>query len=202
MIADLTNWIIHWASTPYGVYALFLLALTESSFFPLPPDALLIALCLIKPELALLYALICSVASILGGAFGYVIGLVGGRPLLQKWFAPEKIAMVEKYYKRWDVWAVGMAGFTPIPYKIFTISSGVFALDFKRFMLASVISRSARFFLVAILFYFFGEIFQEIFKEYFGLLAVLFFVLLFLGFYVIKILGKRAVKAESSADEN
>lgn len=202
MVADLINWMLNWASTPYGGAALFVFAFAESSFFPIPPDALLIALSLINPELAFLYAAVCSVGSVIGGMFGYGIGIWGGRRLMNRWFSSGKIQVVEQYYKRWDVWAVGMAGFTPIPYKIFTISAGVFALDFKRFVLVSVISRSGRFFLVAGLFYFFGELFQEIFKNYFGLIATAFFVLLFLGFYAVKVMGKRAVAQENSVKDN
>ncbi len=192
MIEGLTAWVIHWASTPYGAYALFLLALAESSFFPVPPDALLIALCLINPKLSFVYAFVCSIGSVLGGIIGYSIGLKGGRPLLKRWFKSEKIALVENYYQKWDVWAVGLAGFTPIPYKIFTISAGVFDLNIPRFILASVISRSARFFIVAGLFFFFGETIEALIKKYFGILTIAFFALLILGFYFVKILGKRA----------
>ncbi|MBW2090550.1 MAG: DedA family protein [Deltaproteobacteria bacterium] len=202
MIQDLTAWMIQWASTPYGAYALFILALAESSFFPLPPDALLIALCLINPKLSFIYAVICSIGSILGGIIGYIIGLKGGRPLLKRWFKSDKVHMVEKYYQKWDVWAVGLAGFTPIPYKIFTISAGVFALNFPRFVLASIISRSARFFIVASLFFFFGEAIQDLIERYFGLLTIAFFVLLFLGFYFIKLMGKRAAASGGVQDEN
>ncbi|MBW1710998.1 MAG: DedA family protein, partial [Deltaproteobacteria bacterium] len=98
---------------------------------PIPPDALLIALCLINPKAAFIYAFICALGSVLGGIIGYFIGLKGGRPLLKRWFKSEKISLVENYYQKWDVWAVGIAGFTPIPYKIFTISAGVFDLNVR-----------------------------------------------------------------------
>ena len=197
MIEELIAWVAHWASSPYGGYALFILALAESSFFPIPPDALLIALCLVKPELSFSYALICSFGSVLGGMFGYLIGLKGGRPLLKRWFKSDKITLVENYYQRWDVWAVGIAGFTPIPYKIFTISAGVFNLNFFRFLLASLVSRSSRFFLVATLFFLFGKSVQNLIEKYLGLLTIAFFILLFLGFYVVKILSRRAVTKKS-----
>ncbi len=201
MIESLTVWAVEWATSPYGILALFAIAVAESSFFPVPPDGLLIALCLASPETAFLYALVCAVGSVLGGALGYLIGLKGGRPLLKRWFKSEKVRLVEDYYHRWDVWAVGVAGFTPIPYKVFTISAGVFDLNFSRFILTSIVSRSARFFLVALLFYFFGETLRDLFEKYFALLTVAFFVLLFLGFYFIRIMGKRAVAREGVQDE-
>ncbi len=201
MIESLTVWMVEWATSPYGLLALFAIALAESSFFPVPPDGLLIALCLASPETAFLYALVCAVGSVLGGALGYLIGLKGGRPLLKRWFKSEKVRLVEDYYHRWDVWAVGVAGFTPIPYKVFTISAGVFDLNFSRFILTSIVSRSARFFLVALLFYFFGETLRDLFEKYFALLTVAFFVLLFLGFYFIRIMGKRATAREGVQDE-
>jgi membrane protein YqaA with SNARE-associated domain len=201
MIESLTVWMVEWATSPYGLLALFAIAVAESSFFPIPPDGLLIALCLASPETAFLYALVCAVGSVLGGALGYLIGLKGGRPLLKRWFKSEKVRLVENYYHRWDVWAVGVAGFTPIPYKVFTISAGVFDLNFSRFILTSIVSRSARFFLVALLFYFFGETLRDLFEKYFALLTVAFFVLLFLGFYFIRIMGKRATAREGVQDE-
>ena len=90
MIESLTVWMVEWATSPYGLLALFAIALAESSFFPIPPDGLLIALCLASPETAFLYALVCAVGSVLGGALGYLIGLKGGRPLLKRWFKSEK----------------------------------------------------------------------------------------------------------------
>lgn len=192
---------VEWAASPYGILALFAIAVAESSFFPIPPDGLLIALALASPETAFLFALVCSVGSVLGGALGYLIGIKGGRPLLKRWFKPEKVRLVEDYYQRWDVWAVGVAGFTPIPYKVFTISAGVFELNFLRFILTSIVSRSARFFLVALLFYFFGETLRDLFEKYFALLTVAFFVLLFLGFYFIRVMGKRAASREGVQDE-
>jgi membrane protein YqaA with SNARE-associated domain len=194
VLHELTAWVVHWAQTPYGTYALFLLAVAESSFFPIPPDILLIALCLLRPEASFYLALICSIGSVLGGIIGYVIGLKGGRPLLKRWFKSEKLLLVEMYFQRYDVWAVGVAGFTPIPYKVFTVSGGVFALNFPRFVLASIISRSARFFLVAALFYFFGAAIKALVEQYFELLTLAFFVLLFLGFYVVHHLSRRAAQ--------
>jgi membrane protein YqaA with SNARE-associated domain len=194
LLKGLGIWVVHWAHTPYGGTALFILAFCEASFFPIPPDTLLIALCMANSPLSFWYAVVCSLGSTLGGMFGYGLGRKGGRPLLERWVRAEKIQLVERYYQRWDVWAVAIAGFTPIPYKIFTISAGVFLLDFPRFVVASVLSRSARFFLVAGLFFFFGPAINRFIFRYFNILTVLFFVLLFLGFWFVRAASKRAVR--------
>ena len=193
-IKDLSFWVIHWAQTPYGGLALFVLAFCESSFFPIPPDALLIPLCMANPPMALWYAVLCSLGSVFGGIFGYGLGRIGGRPLLERWVSGERIQLVQNHYQRWDVWAVAVAGFTPIPYKVFTISAGVFLLDFVRFVIASILSRSARFFLVAGLFYFFGPTINQFISQYFNILSILFIVLLILGFWFIKVSSKRAMR--------
>ncbi len=193
-IEGLMTWVTHFAYTPYGTWALFGIAFAESSFFPIPPDVLLMALAVARPEGSLWFATVCSVGSVLGGCFGYFLGLKGGRPLLFKLFSREKIRVVENYYQRWDVWAVGAAGLTPLPYKVFTISAGVFALNFPRFLLASVVSRSLRFFAVGTLFWLYGKPIQAFIQEYFGWLTLAFFVLLLGGFYVIKVMGRRAVR--------
>ena len=129
-----------------------------------------------------------------GGLFGFFLGLKGGRPLLRKLFSQDKIAWVENSYRKYDVWAVGIAGFTPIPYKVFTISAGVFNLDLKRFLLVSLISRSARFFLVGITIAVFGPTIKTFLKDYFNLFSIGFMILLVGGFYCIRIFAKRMHK--------
>ncbi len=193
-IKDLTVWVIHWSQTPYGGLALFVLAFCESSFFPIPPDALLIALCMANPPGSFWYAAICSLGSVLGGILGYGLGRFGGRPLLERWVSAERVQLVQRYYQRWDVWAVAVAGFTPIPYKVFTISAGAFFLNIIRFIIASLLSRSARFFLVAGLFYFFGPTIKQFILRYFNILSIVFIVLLILGFWFIKVSSKRAMR--------
>jgi membrane protein YqaA with SNARE-associated domain len=188
-------WVISWASTPYGGLALFLNAVAESSFFPLPPDVLLIALSIIRPPLSFVYAAICSVGSVVGGVLGYFLGLKGGRPLLRRLISEERIRFVERYYQKYDIWAVGIAGFTPIPYKAFTISAGVFVLDLKRFLLISLVSRSARFFLVGLVIFVFGETAKLYLTKYSGTFSIAFVALLIFGFLAIRYVAKRmAVK--------
>jgi membrane protein YqaA with SNARE-associated domain len=195
-IKELAVWVAHFAYTPYGPWALFALAFAESSFFPIPPDVLLMALCAMDPAGSFWFATVCTVGSTLGGMFGYLIGIKGGRPLMYRFFSHEKIKLVEGYYQRYDVWAVGAAGLTPLPYKLFTITAGVFDLNFPRFVLASVLSRGARFYAVGTIFWLFGPAIHVWIKQYFGWVAAGFFVCLVGGFWLVHHLGRRAAKQE------
>jgi membrane protein YqaA with SNARE-associated domain len=191
-LRDLVEWTAAWAHSPYGGAALFAIAFAESSFFPIPPDVLLIPLALARTAQALLFAAIATAGSMLGGIFGFIIGDKGGRPLLRRFFKREKVDMVQYYYRRYDVWAVGMAGFTPIPYKLFSISAGAFGLDFKRFLLASVVGRGARFFLVGLVIALFGEPVKALLDTYFEVAVVTFAVLLIGGIYIVNLLARRS----------
>lgn len=192
MLRRLYDWVLHWAETPYSTWALFFLAFAEASFFPIPPDVLLIALAVAKPSKAFRYAWVCSVGSLLGGCAGYAIGysfMTGiGQRIVDLYGFADKVEYIGALYQRYDAWAVGIAGFTPIPYKVFTIAAGMFHIDFAVFALASLVSRSARFFLVAGLIFKFGPGIQKVIDRYFDVLAVVFVVLLVLGFVGIKYL--------------
>ena len=192
MLRRLYDWVLSWAETPYGSWALFLLAFSESSFFPIPPDVLLIALAVAIPKKSFKYALICSLGSVLGGCLGYLIGwkfmaLIGNR-IVEFYGLTPKVEYIGILYNQYDAWAVGIAGFTPIPYKVFTISAGVFQINFLVFLIASFVSRSARFFLVGGLIYIFGPQIQTFIDKYFNILATAFTVLLVAGFIIIKYL--------------
>jgi len=192
MLRRLYDWVLRWAETPYGSWALFLLAFSESSFFPIPPDILLIALAVAIPKKSLKYALICSAGSVLGGCFGYLIGWqfmasVGTR-IVDFYGLTPKVEYIELLYNKYDEWAVGIAGFTPIPYKVFTIAAGAFKINSSVFVVASLLSRSARFFLVGGLIYIFGPGIQSFIDKYFNILATAFTVLLIAGFLIIKYL--------------
>jgi membrane protein YqaA with SNARE-associated domain len=190
VLRRLYDWVLHWAETPYSTWALFLLSLAEASFFPIPPDVLLIALAVAKPGKAFKYALVCSLGSLIGGCLGYGIGygfMAGvGQKIVDLYGFADKVDYIGALYQRYDAWAVGIAGFTPIPYKVFTITAGMFKIDFGVFVLASLVSRSARFFLVGGLIYKFGPGIQAVIHRYFDVLAVVFVVLLVLGFIAIK----------------
>lgn len=201
-IHEIKDWMLSWAQTDNALVALFLISFAESSFFPIPPDILLIVMALNAPDQALFYALVCTVGSAAGGAFGYGIGLYGGSPLLKRFVSEKKIRLVHNYFEKYEAWAIGIAGFTPLPYKIFTISAGVFYIDFIKFILVSFFSRGARFFLVAGLITLFGEVITGFIERYFNLLSILFMVLLIGGFLVVKKMSARAVSTEevSGAD--
>jgi len=192
LLRKLYDWVLHWAETPYGPLALFLLALAESSFFPVPPDALLIALCLGAVKKSWRFALICSIASILGGILGYMIGFFVWDSVSNFFFthipgfSQAGFQKVLSHYNDSGFWYVFLAGFTPIPYKIFTIASGVFKLNFVLFVIASTISRSLRFFVVAALFKKFGPGIKSFIEKYFNWMALVFFLLIFGGFILIK----------------
>ncbi len=193
LVRRLYDWVLHWADTPYGLQALAILALAESSFFPIPPDPLLIALCLGAASRALRFAAVATTASVVGGLLGYAIGAVVWGSVSGFFFdyvpgvTPEAFATVQGYYDRWDFWAVFFAGLTLLPYKVFTISAGVFAINFPVFVIASVLSRGLRFFLVAGLIYHYGEPISSFIDRYFNLLTWVFGLLLVLGFVLIRV---------------
>ncbi len=140
-----------------GAWGLFILAFAEASFFPIPPDVVLLPLALFSPGRALYYALITSAASTLGGIFGYLLGKKAGRPILSRFVKEKNLKKIEAMFSRYGGWAVAVAGFTPIPYKVFTIASGVFHMNFATFFIATILSRSARFFLEGIVVLSMGE---------------------------------------------
>ena len=175
---------------PMGPWGLFLLAFAESSFFPIPPDVLLIALALAAPKTSFFLATITMVGSVLGAAFGYFIGLKGGRPVLERFVSKERISLVHDYFNKYEAWAIGIAGFTPIPYKIFTISAGVFYINFTRFILVSILSRGARFFLVGGVIFVFGPAIKACIEKYFNIFSIALVALIILGFIVVKFIPR------------
>lgn len=193
-IRRLYDWMLSLAERKSAGGWLGAISFAEASFFPIPPDVLLIPLCLGALRKALKFALICSVASVLGGAAGYAIGAFGWDALDEIFykyvpgFTEEKFELLEAWFDEWGLPLVLLAGFSPIPYKIFTIASGVLAMNFPLFLLASAASRSARFFLVAALLAKFGEPMKEFIDEHFNKLALVFSLLLLGGFVALKYL--------------
>jgi len=190
LLRRLYDWVLHWADTPYGTPALLILAFAESSFFPVPPDVLLIALSLSIPKKAFRYALICAIGSVLGGMLGYAIGHFGyeavGKPIIDFYNGHAVMEKIEMQYERYGFWGVLIAAVTPIPYKVFTISSGFFRFDFWTFLFASVIGRSLRFFAVAGLIYLFGPPIKSFIDKYFNILSIVFVILLIGGFILLR----------------
>ncbi|MCX8064678.1 MAG: VTT domain-containing protein [Candidatus Hydrogenedentes bacterium] len=188
----LYEWVLSWAESPYGTIALFLLAFAESSFFPIPPDVLLIALCVGDPKKSFWFASVCSIGSILGGIGGYIIGYSTWLIVQDFFFSyvpgftRENFEYVRNLYETHNFWVVFTAAFTPIPYKVITIAAGVCTINFPMFVIASTIGRSARFFLVGILIFFFGERIRTFIDKWFEWCVIAFTILLIGGFLVIK----------------
>lgn len=192
MFRKLKEKTLAYAKSPMGTWALFVNSFTESSFFPIPPDLLQMALSFFKPKSSFKYAFISTIASALGGIAGYLIGMylmdLIGYPIIEFYNMMDKYEIVKKMYMEKDVLIVFTAAFTPIPYKLITITAGATQINFINFVLASIVGRAARFFLVALAIYHYGEKIKPFLEKYLNLLTVLFFILLVLGFVVIKYL--------------
>jgi membrane protein YqaA with SNARE-associated domain len=184
-------WVEGFAEKPYAEWALFALAFMESSFFPIPPDVLLIAMAVIIPKKAFRYALVCTAGSVLGGVLGFFIGVAFfetlGKPILDFYGAMGQYDTVRELYNEHAFWAILAAGFTPIPYKVFTIAAGAFEVPLWTLVRASILGRGGRFGLVAALFYFFGAPIKKFIDTYFEILTVAFLVLFVAGFVVIRL---------------
>jgi len=190
----LYDWVVHFADTRHGERVLFCLSFAESSFFPVPPDVLLAPLALGAPKKWLRFALACSIASVLGGILGYYIGM-SFWSVIDKWayahlgvigLTDANFIKFQGWYDRYDFWVVFTCGFTPLPYKVCTISAGVAGIDFLSFLIASTVSRSARFFIVAGLMGWKGEEIRPVIEKYFNWFSLAFVALLIGGFFVIK----------------
>jgi membrane protein YqaA with SNARE-associated domain len=175
-----------------AMLALSIVSFVESSVFPIPPDILIIPMVLASREKAWRIALLCSVASVLGGLAGYGIGYFFyeslGKPVLEFYGYAEKFTQFQGFYHEWGAWIVGGAGLTPFPYKLITIASGVTNLDIVVFTVASALSRGLRFFIVAGLLWYFGDTIRIFIEKNLGILATAFFAMLFGGFVLIKFL--------------
>lgn len=187
---------LSWGNSRWGAVALFLFAFAESSFFPIPPDVLLIALCLGAVAKSFRYAAICLGGSLLGALAGYALGFFlwqtpsGEYTALAQFFfdnvfSVEGFRRVADLYDRYNFWIVFTAGFTPLPYKLFTISGGLFHINLAMFFLASVVSRGMRFFIIAGLIWKFGEPIKRFIDKYFNLLAIAFTILLVGSFFLV-----------------
>lgn len=187
----LYDWAIRMVESKYALPILIAVSFVESSFFPIPPDILLIPLVLIRRKEAFKIALYCTISSVLGGYFGYFIGDVlydsVGLWLLNHYHAVEQFDKFTAQYHEYGAWIVFMAGLTPFPYKIITIASGVVHLDLIVFTIASVLARGIRFFFIAWLLWKYGEPMKKFIEKNLGWLSVIFFVLLIGCFYLIKL---------------
>ncbi|MEO0279264.1 MAG: VTT domain-containing protein [candidate division WOR-3 bacterium] len=189
-LKKLYNWVLSWADKKSGPTALCFFSTIEAIFFPVPPDPLLMALCLGNRTKALFFAFLCSICSVAGGLIGYYIGY-GLWELTKNFFfsyifSAHTFERVSILYNNNSFLAIFTAGFTPIPYKVFTVSAGVFKINIFIFFLASILSRSLRFFTVAILLKIYGEGIKNFINKYFNLLSIIFILLLIGGFILLK----------------
>ena len=169
MLRQIYEWTLSLAASPNAVWALAVVSFVESSFFPIPPDALLVPMIIADRRRAWFYALVATVASVLGGFLGYAIGYFAfdtiGEPLLRFYGVTEQYLGLQHLYDQWGAWLIVIKGATPIPYKLVTIASGAFHFDLATFTVASVISRGIRFFLIAALLWRFGEPIREFIEK-------------------------------------
>jgi membrane protein YqaA with SNARE-associated domain len=195
----LYKWVINWAHTPYATIALIILAFSESIFFPVPPDVLLIVLVLGYSTKAFKYALYCTIGSASGALVGYLLGhFIWVNKIGEfTWFANlffenipgfsvDLFSKIKGLFEEWDFWIIFTAGFTPIPYKIFTITAGVFDINLPMFILSSIVSRGARFFILAFLLWKYGESIKVFIDKYFNIIALGLTVSLVGGIVIIK----------------
>lgn len=197
MIKRLYDWVLSWSSSRWGWLALFIIALCESSWFPIPPDILLIALCLGATKRSFRFAGITLLGSIIGAMLGYAIGHflwttpAGEATAIANFFynnvfSQQSFNNVASLYDKYNFWIVFTAGFTPLPYKLFTIAGGMFDINFVMFLIASTISRGLRFFLIGWLIWRYGQPIKVFIDKYFNLLATLFTALL-VGFFALAV---------------
>ena len=185
-------WTLKKAEHKNAKWYLSLISFAESSFFPIPPDIFLIPMALASKTKALLYAFICTLSSVLGGVFGYAIGYFFfnsvGLYIVEFYHLENSFSIFENYYKEFGILIVLGAGITPFPYKFITIASGVFGLNIYLFVIVSIIGRGLRFYLIAILLYFFGEKIKLFIDKYFNILSITFFILLVGSVFIIRFL--------------
>jgi membrane protein YqaA with SNARE-associated domain len=192
MLQSLYERILRLAAGPNALAALLVVSFVESSFFPIPPDILLIPMILARPRDAWRLAALCTLASVAGGLFGYAIGYflfdAIGRPILEFYNAMDRYEALRAAFQEWGVWIIILKGMTPIPYKLITIASGVAQFDLGLFVAASIVSRSLRFFLIAALLWWFGDPVRDFIERRLMLVTSLFAVGLIGGFVVLRYL--------------
>ena len=188
----LYNWTLEKSSRKEAPWFLSIISFAESSFFPIPPDIILIPMVIAKRGKAFFFAFLCTLSSVIGGALGYLFGFLlfnsVGMFLINFYNLGESVNEFKNYYNLYGAWIVIIAGFTPFPFKVITIASGLFQLNFLIFILCSILSRGARFYIVAGLLYLFGKKIKIFIDKYFNILTILFFVLLIGSILLIKII--------------
>ena len=188
MLKRIYDWCIDAAHKPFALWIMGAVAFAESSFFPVPPDVMLIPMSLARPQRAWVYALVCTITSVLGGMLGYAIGALlfdsVGHWLIQVYGLGDKVDAFRASYAEWGAVIILLKGLTPIPYKLVTITSGFAGYNLFLFVLCSIVARGGRFFIVAILLNRYGDWIRRKLEEHLGLWVTLGAIVLVLGFVV------------------
>jgi len=191
-LRKLYDWTLLKSQHPKASWFLSFFSFIESSFFPIPPDIILIPMIIAKRTNAFFYAFICTASSVLGGIFGYLIGYYLfnsiGIIIINYYNLSDQFILFENYYLQYGIWIILGAGFTPFPFKFITIASGVFGLNILLFIIISILARGLRFYLIAFLLRIFGEVIENLINKYFNFLASVFFILLIGSIVILKIL--------------
>lgn len=169
---SLSDWLLGFADSDWAIAMLAFSSFIESIFFPIPPDPLLLAVSIVQQEIAIFLGILVAVASVAGAIVGHALGMRLGRPILTRMFSETKIAYVDRLFERYGTWAILVAAFTPVPYKVFAIAAGVWRMDRRKFIIASAIGRGARFITIGVLVFLFGEEIEAFLSENFEMLTV------------------------------
>ena len=187
MLRRLYDWVLELSARPWAPKALAAISFAESSVFPIPPDVMLVPMCLAKPQRAFWYAGICTIASVLGGLLGYAIGALLydtlGQFLIKLYGYGDKVDTFRVAYAKWGHWIILIKGATPIPYKVITIASGFAGYNLFWFTVLSILTRGVRFYLLATLIYFWGDRARPFIEKRLGLFMLLFLAIFIAGFY-------------------
>ncbi|UAA38122.1 DedA family protein [Paraneptunicella aestuarii] len=190
LFQHLYNACLRWAKHKHAQYYLFVMGFSESVFFPIPPDVMLAPMSLAKPQKAWFYAMITTLSSVLGGIFGYMLGAYAFesyiQPLIVEWGYQGKLELAISWFKEYGIGIVFLAGFSPIPYKIFTLSAGFLNMAFLPFIVVSAISRGMRFYLVAGLMYWGGEKMEEKLRQYIDWIGWITIALAIVAYFIFR----------------
>ena len=190
ILTDLTDWVVGFADSDWSVLALAAVSFSEAIFFPVPPDPLLIGIAVLRPEAALWLAAVVTVSSVAGALVGHWLGQRFGRRLLLKVVSAQRMDVAERMFMKHGAWAVAIAAFTPIPYKVFAITAGALNLDRRPFVLASLVGRGARFFLLGGLIFAYGDSIEQFVSDHFWILTVAVGAALVAGIAVVLIIAR------------
>ena len=191
LFRSLSHWMLDFADSDLAILILAISSFTESIFFPIPPDPLLIGIAVRQPENAIWLAALVTVSSVAGAFVGHWLGKRFGRPILRRIVSEKKIAAVEGMFSKYGAWAILVAAFTPIPYKVFTITAGMLGMDRRSFIIASLIGRGARFFLIGGLILVFGDEIEVFIEDNFELITVAFTAALIVVLAIFLVVRRR-----------